>query len=262
MRRLLLMGMLFYAFGIRAQEAIPVYVKGQLMHPTLDLSNIHIVNNSRGNATITTVDGSFEIAAALDDQLFITAVQIKTREFIITQAILESSRIEIQVEPFVNELDEVVVSPYALTGRLMNDSRTAPKTKNLNFDDVGIPGYKGVRREKIQTVGNMALNLINLRLDVEAVYKHLSGYYKRLRKKRALDHKFELVLQIIQFYGLHFLMDNYALEETQVYEFVLGALENLPVEEKFTNGAHGVVLELFQNFKNKMTKERIDGNQS
>lgn len=246
--RVLCLLFLVHISWLRGQEQIPSYLQGQLLGSSLDLSNIHVVNQSRGTATITDAQGAFEIAAAAGDQLYISAVQILTRKIIVSQAMLDRSRIDIPVEPFVNQLDEVVVSPYALSGRLTNDSRQAPKAKSLNFDDLGIPGYKGIRKEKIKTVGQMALDIVSLKLDVEALYNHLSGYYKRLRKKRALDHKFELVLEMIQFYGLHFLMEQFQLPEDQVYEFALGALENYPIEEKFTKGAHAAVLEMYQTY--------------
>ncbi|MGC6478981.1 MAG: hypothetical protein ACON42_01230 [Flavobacteriaceae bacterium] len=238
---------------LMAQEQLPTYLKGRLVHDSLDLSNIHVVNKTRGSATITDSEGVFEIAVVEGDQLFISAVQIFTRKLVVSQAMLQSELIRILVEPFVNELNEVVLRPYGLSGGLTNDSKQAPKAKVLNFDDLGIPGYKGIRREKIKTVGQMALDLATLKLDVEALYNHLSGYYVRLRKKRMLDNRFELVLQMIQFYGLHFLMDQYRLAEEQVYEFVIGTVENYPVEEKFRKGAHSAVLEYFEMFNREIS---------
>ena len=45
--------------------------------------------------------------------------------------------------------------------------------KTINFDDVGIPGYKGVRKERIPSLQEMALNLAFVQVDIEAVYKHI-----------------------------------------------------------------------------------------
>ena len=37
----------------------------------------------------------------------------------------------------------------------------------------------------------------------------------------------------MEFYGVIFFINNFNLEEEEVYEFVLGALENSNIEERF-----------------------------
>ena len=51
----------------------------------------------------------------------------------------------------------------------------------INFDDVGIPGFKGERQEKIVSEKTLILTTLLLPLtgglDIEAIYKHLSDWF-------------------------------------------------------------------------------------
>ena len=49
---------------------------------------------------------------------------------------------------------------------------------------------------------------LGMPLNIEAVYKQLSGYYDTLRKSRALDARNKVTVDIIQFYSLIFLKMN------------------------------------------------------
>jgi hypothetical protein len=131
----------------------------------------------------------------------------------------------------------------------------------INFDDVGVPGYKGERAEKIVYKNDTQI-LINLLLlpimplDIEGVYKKLSGYYDNLKKKRMLDKQYVAIVGIMEFYGLVFFINNYNLEEDEVYEFVLGALENTNIEENFKTSDHGLVLKSFEEYYKSISVEK------
>ena len=85
-------------------------------------------------------------------------------------------------------------------------------------------------------------------INVDALYKHLSGYYKKLKKRRKLDAKFEAVFQVIRFYGLYFFLENYALEEEEVYDFILGCAENTALIDLFKKNRHEEVVAAFDQF--------------
>ena len=56
------------------------------------------------------------------------------------------------------------------------------------------------------------------------------------------------MVDIIQFYGVDFFINNYNLEINDVYEFVIGSMENYDVERDFRNSNHILVLTNFQKF--------------
>ena len=127
--------------------------------------------------------------------------------------------------------------------------------EQINFDDVGIPGYKGVRKEKIVSGKSLILSTLLLPIsggiNVDAVYKHLSGYYKKLKKRRKLDAQFELIFSIIKFYGVYFFEENYKLEQEEIYDFVLGCSENTALIDSYKKGRHEQVIKAFEEFKTK-----------
>ncbi|MGB1971228.1 MAG: hypothetical protein ACPHSE_01920 [Flavobacteriaceae bacterium] len=233
-------------------------LKGKVSHPYLPVEGIHVVNVSRGSAEITDTNGYFEISVAINEKLIFSGIQFQQRDLEITEAVFYTDEVTIYLNEFVNKLDEVVVKPHNLSGNLGEDVLSVPK--KINFSDVGIPGFKGVRKEKIVSKKSLILSTLLLPIsggiNVEAVYKHLSGYYKRLKKKRKLESKFDSIFAIIRFYGVYFFIENYSLNEEEIYDFVLGCSDNTNLIEVFKKDLHQQVIEAFDQFNDERYNER------
>ena len=228
-------------------------LNGKISHPNLIVAGIHVINADRGLAEITDIDGNFEISVAIGEELIFSGVQYKKRALKITPEIFALDEITVYLEAFINELDEVVVKPHNLSGSLSSDLNNVKE--QINFDDVGIPGYKGVRKEKIVSGKSLILSTLLLPIsggiNIDALYKHLSGYYKKLKKRRKLDAQFETVFSIIKFYGVYFFEENYALEQEEVYDFVLGCSENSQLIDYYKKDMHEQVVQVFEEYKIK-----------
>ena len=135
-------------------------LKGKVSHPKLSVAGIHVVNVSRGSTEITDMMGYFEISVAQGERLLFTGIQFKDQELIITEDIFSSDEITVYLKTAINQLDEVVVKPHDLSGNLSSDLQGVPKT--LNFTDVGIPGFKGEREEKIVSGKSLILSTLLL----------------------------------------------------------------------------------------------------
>ena len=85
-------------------------------------------------------------------------------------------------------------------------------------------------------------------INIEALYKNLSGYYNRLKKRRVWDKQNITTLDVIEFYGVSFFTRSYNLTQDEVYEFVIGAIENSSIQNDFKLSNHGLVLEAFDKF--------------
>ena len=229
-------------------------VRGTLVSDSLDVSAIHVVNKTSGATTISNNKGGFKLAARVQDTLVFSAVHVKFQTLILSEEIFQQPELNIYIEPVINELREVVVKPNDLTGNLMDDIAQSPPPP-INFSDVGIPGFEGERKEKItySSTGKVLLSVVLLPLsplDIEGVYKQISGYNKRLRHQRELKSRYQSVGPIISFYGPTFLMDYYDISEDEVYPFVLGCLENFPsLASDFKNGNHELVIQALDNHK-------------
>ncbi len=169
--------------GLKAQKY--KLLRGYISHPDLALAGIHVINADRGLAEITDSNGFFEISVAEGEKLIFSGIQYKKRALVISPEIFTGEEITVYLEAFVNQLEEVVLKSHNLSGSLTGDlSNVKPK---INFDDVGIPGFKGERKEKIVSGKSLILSALLLPIsggiNIDAVYKHLSGYYKKLKKK-------------------------------------------------------------------------------
>ena len=247
---------LFFVFisnFLFSQERNFKTIVGEVLNDTINVSGIHVINSSSGGKTITDSDGFFKVGVRENDSIFFTSVQIKTQMIIIEKSVYEADSIRVYLEPIVNELEGVTVSPLNLSGDLFADIKQVEEKEVFNFDDAGIPGFKGSRKEKI-AYKNSASILVNvillpiMPLDIDGIYKQLSGYYDTLRKARVLESRSGTVVDIIQFYGVDFFTNNYNLEINDVYEFVIGSMENYDVERDFRNSNHILVLTNFQKF--------------
>lgn len=247
--------LIFFLFVniIFSQEKNFKTIIGQVVNDTISIGGIHVINSNSGSKTITDNLGFFEVGVRLNDSIFFTSVQIKPQLIIIEEDVFMSDSIRVYLEPLVNELESVTVSPMKLSGDLISDLNKVKENDVFNFDDVGIPGFKGERKEKIvyRNSSQILVNVILLPvmpLNIDAVYKQLSGYYKNLRKARKLDSRFGSAADIIQFYGVEFFIKSFNLKKESVYEFVIGSMETHDIENDFKNSNHVLVLTNFKKF--------------
>lgn len=222
-------------------------LNGLIVNDEIEKSGIVIINKTSGGSTITNNDGFFRIGVRLNDSLYIRSVQIKDYFMSVNENIINSDSLRIYLDQKVNELKNVTVTPYNLSGNLISDIKKIDKNEIINFDDVGIPGFKGEREEKIAYDNNaqVLLNVLLLPLmplNIEGAYKQLSGYYKMLKMARGLEKRYNTIESIIQFYGINYFTERFRLKEEEIYEFVLGAAENYDLEFDFINSNHGLIL--------------------
>jgi len=171
-----------------------------------DLENIHIINKSSKRFTVSNAKGAFSIEAKLNDTIVFSSIQYKTKEVIIHAPILINNTLYISLSEAINTLDEVVVGTI-LTGNLMLDIGNSTAASEINFDDVGIPGYKGKRKTKAERdlsgAGGefkpiMLLGLLGGSLPVDPIINGITGRTKKLKKRIALERNNELRYDIRQ----------------------------------------------------------------
>ena len=218
------------------------------------IEGIHVLNITSNEATITDFDGKFKILVNINDEIVFSGIQFKRKKIIINQDIFDSVSLIIYLEEFVNELDEVIVNSSGLSGNLLNDLQNSGVIKDLNFDDIGIPGFTGIRKEDIPSNSQLAKEVLLAPLvgglDVERMYNWISGYYKQRRKEIEFRNDFNIIDQIIKFYGLRFFIDEFEMEESVIHDFVTSTYQNFPVEEDFKMGNYTLVIDYFKkNFK-------------
>jgi hypothetical protein len=254
MRKIIFLFLLvsFYSFS---QNNNDKFIEGIVYNDnSYSIEGVHVLNITSNEATITNSKGNFKILVKLNDELIFSAIQFKRNKITINQEIFDSLSIIVYLEEYVNELDEVILNSSGLSGSLMNDLQNTGIVKDLNFDDIGIPGYTGIRKEDIPSSFQLTKELLLAPLtggvDIERMYNWFSGYYKEKRKEREFKNDYSLVDQIIKFYGLRFFIDEFELSEDNIHEFVTSTYQNYPLEENFKAGNYTLVIDYFKkNFK-------------
>ena len=108
----------------------------------VEVDGIHVINKTASRFTISNSDGTFYIPAKLNDTILFSGISYQPKEVVVTKSIIASKQLYIYLEELVNVLDEVVVGKI-LTGDLSSDLTNSGVKADLNFYDLGIPGYTG-----------------------------------------------------------------------------------------------------------------------
>lgn len=225
--------------SLHAQEK---KLQGKITNTT-DVEGIHILNQSSRYNAVSNQKGEFVIAAKVNDTLLISSITYIPQRIIVSEMFYNQGKLSITLDNIVNELDEVKLGNQ-LTGNLNTDLKNIETEKVLQFDDVGIPGFKGKPEEKIvPVVPAFGLGAV---VDVEALYKHLSGYYKTLRTKRKWESQNSTVAGIIKLYGADFFSDAYNIPENRLYDFLLFCLETDTVVQDFKKENYSRVIAIIE----------------
>lgn len=221
-----------------AQEKI---LKGSITNQK-DVQGIHILNTSSRYNSITDAYGNFTIVAKPLDTLLISSVTYVPEQVVVSRKWHDDGVITITLTALVNELAEVFLGPQ-LTGDLERDLKKIKVEDQINFDDVGIPGFKGEPEEKIPKLVGQVITPISV--DVEGLYKHLSGYYKKLRLQRKWQKQNVLASQLIFQYTPSFFEEAYKIPQDRLYDFVLFCLETSNLQQHFKKENYALVVSIF-----------------
>lgn len=125
MRNKLLFVLLFFSLFSFSQELPRTLLKGIVVSDSLEVENITIDNVTAKKITSTDEKGNFSLMVKEKDTLVFSGVSFKSSVLIITYSHLAEEVLKIKLKVKVNELEELIVRPYTLTGNLETD------TKNL-----------------------------------------------------------------------------------------------------------------------------------
>ena len=96
------------------------YMKGQIYADSLDTYQINIINITQEIGQVSTTKGTYNIKAKVGDSILFTSLQHKTYTIRIEDSNLRTNT-SIFLEMQINELEEVTILQYDLTGNLSKD---------------------------------------------------------------------------------------------------------------------------------------------
>lgn len=232
---------LFLCF-FTASTAQIILLEGRVINPD-EVENIHVLNTTSRYNAITDQEGKFTIEARRYDTLVFSGIKYFSKKVVVTDKMYAQKHLTVSLIILLNELDEVFLG-NTLSGDLLKDVGAINTNKNFNFDDVGIPGFKGKPQEKIPDLVGQVITPLSV--DVEALYKHITGYYKALKKMRKWRSEDYIATEILTYYTASFFLDAYGIPENRTYDFIMLCIETSDIEKDFKIKNYNGVLTIFK----------------
>jgi hypothetical protein len=181
-----------------------------------EIDRIHIINKTANRFTITNDEGEFEISASVNDTILISAIQYKPLEVMVTPQIIQSKFIFVNLSDKITELDEVIVGKI-LTGDLLSDIENNGKKRDLNFYDLGIPGYTGKQKTQSERRLHEATTGSGL-VPLNPILNWISGRTKKLKAQIAREN-IDIAMDKVQSDLSEMLFNIDTLEDSKRVEF-------------------------------------------
>ena len=138
---LIIFSQLFYA-----QERVVGVIENDA--DSKPISNVHVINLNSVVGTISNKEGVFEIDANVNDTLFFSYLGFKSIKVRVTNDLIRFKNTKIKLTELAYALEEIIVTPYKLTGFLEIDAKNVPISNSYRYSIPGLPtkGYEAGSR--------------------------------------------------------------------------------------------------------------------
>ncbi|AWM14066.1 hypothetical protein DI487_09500 [Flavobacterium sediminis] len=216
-------------FSLQAQEKERKVLKGRIVSDSTDVENVTVMNKTTGLAVMTDFDGKFSIRAREKDTLLFKAVSFVSKVYIVTESDFWVEEFEIRLHYKINELNEVVVTPYSLTGDLKEDTKRikvyAPDLSGIDYATLVFSDdkYSPVKNEALPSTfsplsGVNFLALFNMLLPNAKKKDTRAERMERDRRRELLSHSFYDLL--LSRYSQNFIVQNFKIPQNEINLFV------------------------------------------
>lgn len=152
----LLFFLLIYQLSI-GQLVSREIIRGQIISDNIPIENVTVINISTNKGAVSDEIGYFALYAKPSDTLMFSSVIFKSRRLVLLDNDFKVIVLKIRLEQYINELDEVIVSPTTLTGDLEKDA------KNIKVNMVDLKLNSGeivsmeMEKDRFSTIKNKAM---------------------------------------------------------------------------------------------------------
>ncbi len=179
---------------------------GRVSATDKDVVGVVVQNISLNRAVITDIDGGFSIRVRLNDTLVFSAVQFRRKVLPVNEVIFNSNFVTVPLEVFINELDEVVVKPFNLSGNLDQDLNELQLEKDVSAETLGLPNsqvrIKTQSERKLQQAAGPKFNVgMILSPPLDPLINAITGRTKMLKNRVRVDKKYAQTQRVQGFYG-------------------------------------------------------------
>ena len=223
----------FAVTSVFAQDLVG-QIEGRVFSTDGDVAAVHVSNITTNRGTITDVSGYFEIRAGLYDTLVFSAIQYKRVEVLVSPAILNGDLLEVELRESLTKLDEVVVTPYNLTGDLNRDMGNLQIEPVVTASTLGLPNaYVKIKtqneRKLFEADAGPWIYLGNYKMDTtfdpmimvnfNKILNRITGRTQKIKKRIAIDKKIELLHNVKRAYPDSIYVQELEISEENLDEF-------------------------------------------
>ncbi|WP_378181359.1 hypothetical protein [Aquimarina sp. SS2-1] len=223
-------------------------LRGKIVMDTLQSQSINIINITKGIGTINDRVGFFQIRANQGDTIVFSSVQYQQKTHIVTKKDLKQANLLIQLQVKVNELEEVMVSQYDLTGEAKEDvkkiktyEKNLPMFNAKMLDETPFIHEKGAATVRNTTVDHRknatAFNFI-------ATGRMIASLFKKKNTQRSKEVR---IPEVSDFYNGDFLISELKIPETELYDFLDYLNQKLETRKVLKSGDRLRILEYLIN---------------
>lgn len=222
---------MFFTFCCLGQDQNRVEVKGNIAVPSgFDAEGITIFNQTSNHGVVSSENGDFVLKMKSGDSLVFSAIQFRELEIGVSQEVVNSGLLFVEISEGVNELPEIVIRAHDLSGNIEEDLKnieTAPinpsalsykHVKDITFspDDLSSPGNAAMHNKQQLTNG---LNIVNV----------IGFIGKNLFSNKKTENNLPLVRvdrQLRDRYSNDFFNTTLGIRDEQINDFISFAEEN------------------------------------
>lgn len=200
-------------------------LKGQITAVDGDITGVVVQNITSDRATITDLDGRFEILVRLNDTVVFSALQFKNKTLPISTDLMQTPFVKITLEPFVNELREVTVNPYGLSGQLGSDVGRVSLGMDVSAEALGLPNANAKiptqSERKLQEASSGAYSFNNpLRLGLNPILNAITGRTKMLKNRVKIENTYARTQRVQEFYADSIFEVELRIPKTKIPDFM------------------------------------------
>ncbi len=203
--------MIFAAQWVLAQEGSVKILQGRVTSPDKDVIGVVVQNTTTKDAVITNLEGYFSIRVRVNDTLVFSAVHFLKKSLPVTEALYRSNFIEVPMQEFVNQLKEVVVRPYDLTGDLSKDIDLVTLEKDVSAEALKLPNAhqsiptQSERRlqeaSSMSVMGGGGIGGAGGALSLNPIINAITGRTKMLKNRVKIEKAYAQTQQVQSFYA-------------------------------------------------------------
>ncbi|MBD0779856.1 carboxypeptidase-like regulatory domain-containing protein [Maribacter sp. ANRC-HE7] len=204
--------------GVGAQTLPSKQLEGRVYSDSGDVAATHVLNVTSKKASITDQDGFFSITVRLNDTLVFSAVQYKRKTMRVTQSVLESKLLYVPMEELINQLDEVIVMPYNLTGNMATDLGRTIIDPVVTSSTLGLPNAyvklpTKAERELFAATANPIMSF-------DPLINAITGRTKMLKQRVARNKTYERTQRVRAFYADSLYTTEFKIPQGNIDDFM------------------------------------------